>query len=47
MSATAPRRFTPHVLRAHGAEIIDAIGSPASLVELGSGDSRKTRLLRR
>jgi dimethylhistidine N-methyltransferase len=33
------------ILRAHGAEIIDAIGGPVTLVELGSGDSRKTRLL--
>ena len=38
-------RTEESILRAHGAEIIDAIGSPASLVELGSGDSRKTRLL--
>jgi len=33
------------ILRAHGAEIIEAIGGPVLLVELGSGDSRKTRLL--
>jgi len=33
------------ILRARGAEIIEAIGGPVSLVELGSGDSRKTRLL--
>ena len=38
-------RTEESILRAHGAEIIEAIGSPASLVELGSGDSRKTRLL--
>jgi len=33
------------ILGAHGAEIVEAIGGPVSLVELGSGDSRKTRLL--
>lgn len=33
------------ILRAHGAEIVEAMGGPVSLVELGSGDSRKTRLL--
>jgi L-histidine N-alpha-methyltransferase len=38
-------RTEESILRAHGAAIIDAIGGPVSLVELGSGDSRKTRLL--
>jgi dimethylhistidine N-methyltransferase len=33
------------ILRANGAEIVEAMGGPVSLVELGSGDSRKTRLL--
>src|SRR3954452_24639869 len=38
-------RTEEEILRAHGAEVVDAIGGPVSLVELGSGDSRKTRLL--
>jgi L-histidine N-alpha-methyltransferase len=33
------------ILRAHSTEIVEAIGGPLALVELGSGDSRKTRLL--
>jgi L-histidine N-alpha-methyltransferase len=38
-------RTEESILAAHRAEIVAAIGSPVSLVELGSGDSRKTRLL--
>ncbi len=38
-------RTEESILHAHGAAIIDAIGGLVSLVELGSGDSRKTRLL--
>src|SRR2546423_13179194 len=30
------------ILRAHAAEIVNAIGGSVALVELGSGDSRKT-----
>ena len=38
-------RTEESILRANAAEIVDALGGPLSLVELGSGDSRKTRLL--
>ena len=38
-------RTEESILRANGAEILDAMGERVSLVELGSGDSRKTRLL--
>lgn len=38
-------RTEESILRANGAEIVEAMGGPVSLVELGSGDSRKTRLL--
>ena len=38
-------RTEESILRANGAAIVEAMGGPVSLVELGSGDSRKTRLL--
>jgi len=38
-------RTEESILGAHGDEIVAAFGGPLSLVELGSGDSRKTRLL--
>lgn len=38
-------RTEEEILRANTAEIVEAMGGPVSLVELGSGDSRKTRLL--
>lgn len=38
-------RTEESILQANRAEIVAAIGGPVSLIELGSGDSRKTRLL--
>jgi L-histidine N-alpha-methyltransferase len=38
-------RTEESILGAHTAAIVEALGSPVALVELGSGDSRKTRLL--
>jgi L-histidine Nalpha-methyltransferase len=38
-------RTEESILRANGAEIVGAMGERVSLIELGSGDSRKTRLL--
>src|SRR5436309_1458180 len=38
-------RTEESILAAHDGEIAEALGSPVALVELGSGDSRKTRLL--
>src|SRR5438067_13862005 len=38
-------RTEESIIDAHNDEIVDALGSPVTVVELGSGDSRKTRLL--
>ncbi|HEV2722198.1 MAG TPA: L-histidine N(alpha)-methyltransferase [Thermoanaerobaculia bacterium] len=38
-------RTEESIVRVNAAEIVEAIGGPVALVELGSGDSRKTRLL--
>ena len=38
-------RAEAEILRTHGREIAAALGSPARLIELGSGSARKTRLL--
>jgi len=40
-----PTRAEAEILRAHGSEIAAALGGPVRLVELGSGDGQKTRLL--
>jgi L-histidine N-alpha-methyltransferase len=38
-------RAEAEILEAHAAEIASAFGSPARIIELGSGSARKTRLL--
>jgi len=38
-------RAEAEILRTHAAEIVAALGGPVRLVELGSGDGQKTRLL--
>lgn len=38
-------RLEAEILEAKGQEIIDAVGGPLEMVELGSGSGRKTRLL--
>ena len=38
-------RAETEILQTHGAEIADRMGSPARLIELGSGGARKTRIL--
>jgi L-histidine N-alpha-methyltransferase len=40
-----PTRAEAEILRTHGGEIAAALGGPVRLVELGSGDGQKTRLL--
>lgn len=40
-----PTRAEAEILRAHAGEIAAALGGPVRLVELGSGDGQKTRLL--
>jgi L-histidine N-alpha-methyltransferase len=40
-----PTRAEAEILRAHGGEIVAALGGPVWLLELGSGDGQKTRLL--
>jgi L-histidine N-alpha-methyltransferase len=40
-----PTRAEAEILRAHAPEIVSALGGPVWLLELGSGDGQKTRLL--
>lgn len=40
-----PTRAEAEILRAHAGEIVAALGGPVWLLELGSGDGQKTRLL--
>ncbi len=40
-----PTRTEAEILQTHGSEIIDALPGEVDLIELGSGNSRKTRIL--
>jgi len=40
-----PTRAEAEILRAHAGEIVEALGGPVWLLELGSGDGQKTRLM--
>jgi L-histidine N-alpha-methyltransferase len=40
-----PTRAEAEILRTHAAEIVSALGGPVWLLELGSGDGQKTRLM--
>src|SRR5690348_10234259 len=40
-----PTRAERAILEAHGAEICATAGEPATLIELGSGSAKKTRVL--